>query len=590
MRLPFALPLLLLHLAATAQLPNDDCAGALPIACGLSAVGNTATATTDTAPTCGTSITAPGVWFSASGLLGTVTITTCPDTEYDTKLNVYQGGCLDLQCVGGNDDTPGLGLCSTVVFDADPDATYLILVQGYNGATGEFQLSVNCSLCPEPSGLAVNPFPTGGIVQWTSANTGAGFTVEFGPEGFAPGEGTSITGTVGSGAPPLLIDGLDTGSAYDVYLTESCTLGDSDPVGPVTFTTGPGNVAANALCAGAVAIACGGTANGNTTQGLQALAPTCGSANITTKGLWYSFTGDGGTATLSTCGATTFDSKISVFAGGCTALACVAGNDDAPGCAGNSSELSFATNAGTVYLVLVHGYANAQGSFTLSLTCAPACTPEVENDDCPDATVLLISPVGGCESTTGTNVCAYAPATPNPDCDPFDPIVDVWYAFDSGDGSNHTLLLTMGTSPYMTVGLYGTCGGPILLCEDMEDGELPLGALAPNTTYLLRLWNGGGTQAGTFTLCLEADQSTGTTNWARHSSALLHPNPTHGPLTITGVQAGSTLHMLDLSGRQVMELTAPANTATLDTRALAPGTYMVRDGREGRMLGRFVRE
>ena len=79
--------------------------------------------------------------------------------------------------------------------------------------------------------------------------------------------------------------------------------------------------------------------------------------------------GTGSTMEASTCHASTeFDTILSVYAGRCFELVCVASNDDA------SCEASFGLSTvqwealqGVTYFVLVHGYQGASGLFSLSL-------------------------------------------------------------------------------------------------------------------------------------------------------------------------------------------------------------------------------
>lgn len=66
------------------------------------------------------------------------------------------------------------------------------------------------------------------------------------------------------------------------------------------------------------------------------------------------------------------------------------------------------TTSGTEYLVLVHGYGQNQGPFSLTMTCSFAACAAVENDDCQGATLLTVQPTGGCEASTGTTN-AYLP-------------------------------------------------------------------------------------------------------------------------------------------------------------------------------------
>jgi hypothetical protein len=96
--------------------------------------------------------------------------------------------------------------------------------------------------------------------------------------------------------------------------------------------------------------------------------PSCGSAAApTAPGLWYSITGDGGRITLSTCSTTTdadFDSQISVFTGSCDQLTCVDGNDNA---CGSQSLVEFQSIENQTYHVLVHGYGDSFGTFSLQI-------------------------------------------------------------------------------------------------------------------------------------------------------------------------------------------------------------------------------
>jgi hypothetical protein len=141
---------------------NDTCDGALPISCGETIAGTTNNATIDTnvAPDCGTTVTSPGVWYvyeDTSGLVTDITISMCNgNTAYDSKLSVYTGDCgaPPLTCVTGNDDS--CGLQSEVSFQSDGATTYYILVHGFGGATGDFELEMNCTIVPPPNDMIAN--------------------------------------------------------------------------------------------------------------------------------------------------------------------------------------------------------------------------------------------------------------------------------------------------------------------------------------------------------------------------------------------------------------------------------------------------
>jgi hypothetical protein len=60
--------------------------------------------------------------------------------------------------------------------------------------------------------------------------------------------------------------------------------------------------------------------------------PSCGSATVgVSPGVWFEVAGDGMNIEASTCGGASFDTQISVYAGGCGSLECVTGNDNSCG-------------------------------------------------------------------------------------------------------------------------------------------------------------------------------------------------------------------------------------------------------------------
>lgn len=140
----------------------DTCDGALPIMCGDTVAGSTIGATVDdaVAPTCDTTVTAPGVWYvyeDTTGLVTDITVTMCEGTtDYDTKLSVYTGDCgaPPFTCVAGNDDS--CGLQSEVTFQSDGATTFYILVHGFGTATGNFELTMHCTPVPPPNDMIAN--------------------------------------------------------------------------------------------------------------------------------------------------------------------------------------------------------------------------------------------------------------------------------------------------------------------------------------------------------------------------------------------------------------------------------------------------
>lgn len=145
-----ALGMLALAGSAFAQPVNDTCDTALPVACGEVVQGSTVGGNVDNTPFCGTGSTSPGVWYTFVGTGGDVVASLCGSdggsADYDSKLSVFTGDCLALECIGGNDDGGGdCGLASRVEFFSNENQTYFIHVHGFGGASGNFGLAVTCA-------------------------------------------------------------------------------------------------------------------------------------------------------------------------------------------------------------------------------------------------------------------------------------------------------------------------------------------------------------------------------------------------------------------------------------------------------------
>lgn len=121
--------------------PNDACTNAIPISIPGSQVSSTANATIDAAPACIDSINSPGVWYTVTGDGTTLTASLCNGVaNYDTRLSIFTGDCSTLTCVDGNDDF--CGLVSSVSWCSTPGVVYRILVHGFGGNSGPFQLDL----------------------------------------------------------------------------------------------------------------------------------------------------------------------------------------------------------------------------------------------------------------------------------------------------------------------------------------------------------------------------------------------------------------------------------------------------------------
>ncbi len=115
-------------------------------------------------------------------------------------------------------------------------------------ASGELILGFSTGICNDPTSFQlVSTQINDATLSWSS--TAASFELEYGPSGFTPGSGTTVTTSVN----PFMLSNLTPGTNYDVYLTADCGGGlSSNQVGPVSFTTM--SVPSNQLLGSAMAL------------------------------------------------------------------------------------------------------------------------------------------------------------------------------------------------------------------------------------------------------------------------------------------------------------------------------------------------
>jgi len=94
------------------------------------------------------------------------------------------------------------------------------------------------------------------------------------------------------------------------------------------------------------------------------------------KDVWFAYTADAsGTATVSTCGESFFDTRLAAYAGTCGALTLIACDDDSAGCGGGSSTMSFTVAQGESYLIRAGGR-TVSGAGFLSIALEEFAQPE----------------------------------------------------------------------------------------------------------------------------------------------------------------------------------------------------------------------
>ena len=161
----------------------------------------------------------------------------------------------------------------------------------------------------------------------------------------------------------------------------------------------------NDFCEDAIPIGLGVTPGTTQNATTDASFPTCGTAYTPTSGVWYSVTGTGNTMTADLCnGATSYDTKLTVYCPDCVDTVCVDGNDDF---CGLQSAVEWCSQPGANYLILVHGYSTATGAFELTVAdLGTDCEVEVAclpmGACClPDASCDVVT-VGECDDLGGS--------------------------------------------------------------------------------------------------------------------------------------------------------------------------------------------
>ncbi len=106
---------------------------------------------------------------------------------------------------------------------------------GFNSdiAIDDFDI-LEAPTCPQPSNLMATGATDVSIdISWTTGGA-TNWQVEYGPTGFTPGTGTIIAVPTN----PFTIPGLTAATTYDIYIRDSCGVGDvSAWVGPITHST-----------------------------------------------------------------------------------------------------------------------------------------------------------------------------------------------------------------------------------------------------------------------------------------------------------------------------------------------------------------
>ncbi len=374
-------------------------------------------------------------------------------TDYDTTIHVYCGPCGSLRCIGGDDDgCPSASLKSTFSWCSAAGQEYLILVSGFSGETGSYQLTVaadgSCapsSPCIDPPDTPVNDecadaiVITEGLVPFTTVNA-----TTDGPDhpqcanqfdqGATPRDVWFLyTATMDGVLLLSTCEDLGGSATFDTDLVvydpslvagsvcdnlEDALLGcnDDDPDNPCggpppdggwqstlyvpvvqgqpylirvgsgsTGGEGTGQLLVQSLpdgsdiCSLALNIEPGQTVQLDTcTASPDPDVPVCGALPPDRPGRWLKTVGNGSQYTVTLCnlGFGAWNSRLLVYCGPCDDLVCAGGEpNNNSGCAPFTEKLTWCTEPGGEYYILVHGQANPGcGVIDVQLTSGAACS------------------------------------------------------------------------------------------------------------------------------------------------------------------------------------------------------------------------
>jgi hypothetical protein len=532
-----------LSLTCTPLPTNDNCSSAITLtpgapgaACPGATPGNT-TGATQSQTAC-TGIADDDVWYSFmatasthfvtiassvdmvhqtfSGTCGSLTSVICSDPNTSTLTGLMVGTTYYIRVhtwSSGNNAT--FDICITTPPSNDNCAGAITLTTQTNAASCSSPVSAttsgattsvsDCSTSQDDVWFTFTANAVTQIVRFESVTATLGSVTSMGMNLYTTCGGAQtncnpgITLTSGTGAANLT--GLTIGTTYFLRVWTGGTSNAANfNICIIDLPPAP----SNDLCSNAQALVCnGGSINGTTTGCLPEASSPGGCSSL--YGVWYTFTGDGSFVTLASV-PTGFNHEIDIFTGSCGTFTTVVCQDGSTG----TETYSFSTTNGTVYYVYIAHFSTTAtaletGTFTLSLSCIPPPS----NDNCAGATALTPQAnAASCSSPVSATTAGAS--TSVGDCSTGQD--DVWFTFTAGAATQtvrfESVTATLGSVSSMGMNLYTACGvGTGTNCNTgitltSGAGQANLTGLTTGTTYFLRVWTAGTSNAASFNICI----------------------------------------------------------------------------------------
>lgn len=399
--------------------------------------------------------------------------------------------------------------------------------------------------CPAPTAIAAVATHNSANLSWTENGTATLYNVEYGPNGFTQGTGTTLTAV----SNPYNLTSLTPTTAYSFYVQASCggVAGTSTWVGPTNFTT----LAAppvNDNCSGAIALtvnpdyACGtvtaGTVAGATASSTDATA--CFGAED--DDVWFSFVATSAThrISLTNVAGSVTDMFHSVWTGDCASLTLVAGS-----CSDANTSSPTGLTIGQTYYVRVNTYTATSGQNSTFNICVGTPPAPPANDECTGAIALTVNPDYACGTVTAGTVAGATPSNTDATACFGAEDDDVWFSFVATDVTQKISLNNVaGSTTDMFHSVWtGDCGALVLVpgsCSDANSSN-PSGLNIGDTYYVrVNTYTATGGQDSTFNICIGTTPGAPANDECDSATALtVNPDLACGSVT-AGTVAGAT--------------------------------------------------
>ncbi len=391
----------------------------------------------------------------------TYRISTCTNTAFDTQITIFTAG--GGTTVGYADDD--CGVQSEIYFTPSTSGDYDIQINEYNCITNSTCMDMVVELTAIGGGVGCSSsgtnFPSGTFTPTTSWQVASTliYAGEYSLYSVVSGtdyEWSLCTADGGSASYDSELSLFNNAVLATSLAYSDDVCGDDAKISWTATFTGVARVKVNQLscttnnsattlvyrsvgplapvndnCSGAYALSTAttcSTVSGTTENATQSLpALSCdGFTSGASLDVWYSFTADNTTATVTVDGSSDVDPVVEILTGTCgsqTNFDCA----DATTSGGTETVSLTGLTIGNTYYIRVYDYGTTLSTtFTFDI-CVVSTPAGPVNDNCAGAITLTVGTNGDCNPISGS--VASATASPNTSCGTGTPDDDVWYKF-----------------------------------------------------------------------------------------------------------------------------------------------------------------